>query len=232
MGRTASRGALILRGHQNRISSSWSKRPGECPGDGYVHDDKCRVGPRLGKGLFVMEIVRRFFRVRKPAVVTQERGWHGYDLVHYLCLAAMSLVALSISATGAPRALAQNTHAKAILEAHGLIGRWATDCGRQKTNNEPDYAYRAQDGHLYWEVVGEAQTFSYEIVAVKELSSSQIQIKQASASANSKQDTYVLEVIGNRQRALRWETDGRLLVANGKRVKNNSESPWLSKCGQ
>ncbi len=178
-----------------------------------------------------MEIVRRYFGPEKPAVAA--RDWRGnrFDLARRLCLAAVSLGALPIFALGAPPALAQNTDAKAILEAHGLIGRWATDCGRQKTNANPDFLFRAEGDHLFWEVAGAPTTYSYEITAVKDLGSNQIQITQTSASADSERDTYVLEVIGNRQRALRWDTDGRLLVKDGKRVRDNSESPWFNKCG-
>jgi len=121
---------------------------------------------------------------------------------------------------------------KELAEKLGVIGTWAADCGQPASAQNPYVVYRALDaGHLQRDTMTGPSTRAAVSVAdtITELDPGQLIVSWPDDKGR------VINVVhqqGSRGRLMESVRDtGEKLYENGRRVRDNLETKWFSKCG-
>lgn len=139
-------------------------------------------------------------------------------LVGSVVLGACSAPVSQSAATGA-----------AVLEKHGLVGRWAQDCTQPYSSTNPHLIYAVPNQGVPTEqlLMDRAHDRTSPIDEIKELSNGMVQWTQ---QAGDDRVTVVTKFDGNRQKTWTSTTaSGTVYIEDGK-FSGGEDAPWFSKC--
>ena len=114
----------------------------------------------------------------------------------------------------------------------GMIGTWTFDCNAFPSQANPHitYAPSLRGSPTRTVLIGASGVLPAELVTQVE-SIADDRISLAQTSRNGSTVRLILLVRGNRHRSLQSiDSDGRVLVKDGRFIKDGSETRWLTRC--
>jgi hypothetical protein len=119
------------------------------------------------------------------------------------------------------------------LQSFGLLGRWAVDCGKPASSDNPYGIYSMIDkdsADLTYDFGPQWKPHKNTINFARALDANRLRINHLDHSDNTSMETVIVKS-GNRvQNYSAVQSDGKVIIENGVYTANGQPAVWLNRC--